>query len=657
MQYKILISLILFFTTFKAWGAIDLSASQTNLMNFRNIVSSRNPDDKAYQSLYAAAQGFTSAVAGERSDSEIYTKCKIALKEIYPRLADAAYYYASKGNQEEVLKYACMYVDVAIQPCLSKDSLMLSPRFGTLANLAATNMFNRRQYDSSIRYFEAYLESKDPASREIAFEGLSRCHFEQKAYGAAANIAYQGAIEYPNNWNILVIGIEAAGYNGNDLEMGELLEKALRLQPEHIGLLEYQGKLYERQRKYDKATHSFARLCALPGATLDHITHLGFDCYNAATLIYVRAKKNGDERAMNEAKMLYKKSAAQLQTVLNNTPYAANVARALAFCYSVNNEAVRLEETNRVLNNLNVPKVDYSALPTLVQSYTPSLNYATAAQSTTVDIANGVEEKIISDVDINIPTVGLLNENTLALIISNENYANKVTSKVDFALRDGEMMVEYCKKVLGIPEDRVKYYPDATYLNMKQAFSNIKDLTDIKPGMFNVIFFYAGHGMPDQIGENSYLVPIDSDGRNPESMFALDKLYADFDKMKTKNITVFLDACFSGQGRDGRSIYSARYVARDAADVAAKGHTVVFSAGTGSQLANPYKEKGHGFFTYFLLKALQESRGKITLETLSQKLSENVAFEVQNKLGATQTPTVKASEALGSTWKSRNLFD
>lgn len=657
MKHKITILIIALITVFPIWADSDITAPQNELTMFRNMASTGQPGASAYQSLYRAAQGFISAINGERSGSETYSLCKIALKEIFPKLADAAYFYAAQSNQEEVLKFACIYVDVSLLPCMGNENLRTSPRFGTLANLAATNLFNRRQYDRSIAYFQAYLESGETSARELAFEGLGRCYHEQKLYGQAANICYQASKIYPTNWNILVIGIESAGHNGNDPEMGEMLDLALRLQPNHVGLLEYQGKLFERQRMYEKAAQSFARLCALPGATLDHITHLGFDYYNAATLAYNRAKSNGSKTEMAHAKNLYNNAAPQLQTVLTNTPYAANVARALAFCYSVNQDATRLEEANRVLGSLNAPKVDFGSLPNIVQNYTPSADLNDTTNSVTKAIANGEPEKLISDVDIDIPVTGISNQNTFAIIIANENYSSHLSSKVDYAIHDGEIMAEYCRKVLGIPEDRIKYFPDASYLKMRNAIRDMKELSALKPGKLNVIFYYAGHGMPDQIGENSYIMPIDSDGRDPETMFSLEKLYADFDNMKARNVTVFLDACFSGQGRDAKTVYSARFVARDAADVVAKGNTVVFSAGTGLQVSNPYKEKGHGFFTYFLLKALQESKGRISLSDLHKELETNVAFEVRNKLGAQQTPTVKASDALGSTWRARTLLD
>lgn len=633
----------------------NLSVARSLMTDFRTRSSVGGLNSATYSTLYDAAQSYIRAINGRHSSTPEYQECKTALLDIYPRVADGAYYFAAQGNQQEVLRYACLYVDISILPCMGNENLNTSPRFPTLANLAATNLYNRRQYDKSITYFQAYLECGDPTSREKAFEGLARCYHEQGSYGQAANICHQASKFYPSNWNILIIGIESAGHNGNDDEMGQMLDMALRINPTHPALLEYKGKLCERRRDYEQAARVYEQLCAAPGANLEHYAHLGFNYYNAATLVYTRAKDSGNQAETARARALFAKAVPYLKTVLDNTPFATNVARALAFCHSVNQDATRLDEVNRKLQALNAPKVDYNALPTLTSNYTPSHEVVVDNLALTRDIAQGKEEEIISDVDKDIPVTGERNDKTLVAIIANAKY--DAISHVDFALRDGERMKEYCIKVLGIPEDNILYLPNATVNHMRTCFKTLTGLTDTKPDQYNILVYYAGHGQIDNIGEKSFLVPVDSDGNDQESMFNLEKLYSDFDNMKARRVTVFLDACFSGMGPDGKPLYEARYVAKNAADIKARGKTLVFSAGTGQQYALPYKEKGHGFFTYFLLKELKDSHGRITLADLGERLRKNVEFEVKLKRNAQQTPTVMAADGLGASWKQQTLLD
>jgi hypothetical protein len=82
---------------------------------------------------------------------------------------------------------------------------------------------------------------------------------------------------------------------------------------------------------------------------------------------------------------------------------------------------------------------------------------------------------------------------------------------------------------------------------------------------------------------------------------------------------------------------------------------VVFSAAQGDETAFPYKDKGHGLFTYFLLKKLQETKGDVTLGDLSDYIETNVGRQsilVNNK---SQTPSVAPSATLYDKWRGLKL--
>lgn len=102
-------------------------------------------------------------------------------------------------------------------------------------------------------------------------------------------------------------------------------------------------------------------------------------------------------------------------------------------------------------------------------------------------------------------------------------------------------------------------------------------------------------------------------------------------------------------------INKARGVRRRVRSDAPQGRMVVFSAASGDETAYPYREKGHGLFTYFLLKKLQESRGELTLGELSDYISENVSRQSTVSNRRSQTPTASASTAIGTEWRTRTL--
>ncbi|MFR9603413.1 MAG: caspase family protein [Rikenellaceae bacterium] len=260
-----------------------------------------------------------------------------------------------------------------------------------------------------------------------------------------------------------------------------------------------------------------------------------------------------------------------------------------------------------------------------------------------------------SDVDTNIPVSNRVNDRTFAVIISNENY--QMVGGVPMALNDGSAFSQYCKLTLGLPESNIRFYPDATYGKMLSAMRDIRDISNAFNNDIEVIFYYAGHGIPDEATRSSFLLPVDSDGQQTEGCFSLDRLYDMLGAMKTRGAYVFLDACFSGSKRTGGTLSStSRGVAIKSRPSDPKGNMVVFSAASDDQTALPLEEKGHGLFTYYLLKKLQDTQGDVTLQELGEYVIANVKSQsvvVNRKL---QTPTITPSASMVDAWYNIKLI-
>ena len=259
-----------------------------------------------------------------------------------------------------------------------------------------------------------------------------------------------------------------------------------------------------------------------------------------------------------------------------------------------------------------------------------------------------------SDVDTDIPESKEVNDKTFAYIIANEDYS--MVAPVPMAQNDGQTFGEYCRKTLGLPETNVRYYPNASYGIMLSAIQDLKNIAKVyDPGEINVIFYYAGHGVPNEATKDAFLLPIDANGQQTEVCYSLNKLYSELAGLNANSVVVFLDACFSGAGRDGDMLASARGVALKAKAEKPQGNMVIFSAASGDETAYPFKEKGHGLFTYYLLKKLQESKGNATLQEIGDYVTEEVRRQSQLVNHKLQTPTVSASTAMGDSWKNMKL--
>lgn len=258
------------------------------------------------------------------------------------------------------------------------------------------------------------------------------------------------------------------------------------------------------------------------------------------------------------------------------------------------------------------------------------------------------------DVDLNIPITSLQQtENVFVVIIANEKYTR--VSQVPFAHNDGEIFAKYCELTLGIPNKNIKLTKDATLNDLKYNIKWLGDVMKAFNGNAKIIFYYAGHGIPDEKGRQAYLLPVDGYGSDVSTGYALNELYSDLGSLPAKSVMIFLDACFSGTQREGSMIVSSRGVAIKAKQGNPEGKLIVFSASQGDETAYPYNEKKHGMFTYFLLKKIQESKGNITLGELEEYINNQVKQTSIMKVGRLQSPQVIPSKSLINSWKDYKL--
>lgn len=256
-------------------------------------------------------------------------------------------------------------------------------------------------------------------------------------------------------------------------------------------------------------------------------------------------------------------------------------------------------------------------------------------------------------VDLQVPVTEQVNGKTFAFIIGNENY--KRLAKVDYAVNDAQVFAKYCNLTLGIPTNNIREYHDASLGDILTAVNEIKDIASVYKGEAKFIFYYAGHGVPDEATRNAYLLPIDAAAGATDGCYPLSRLYEELSSVESQSVIAFIDACFSGSVRGDKMLASARGVKLRPKDLVPKGKLIVVSATSGEQTAYPYPEKNHGMFSYYLLKKLNESNGSVSLGELTDYINENVAMQsvtVNHKL---QTPSVNFSMDVHDTWRDQKL--
>ncbi len=261
-------------------------------------------------------------------------------------------------------------------------------------------------------------------------------------------------------------------------------------------------------------------------------------------------------------------------------------------------------------------------------------------------------QTVIDPVDIEVPATGIEDKYTFALIIGNEHYQGNIKG-VPYAANDAEIFAKYCRRTLGLPANNVRLLTDATLGQMANAIEEIKNKSLARPGETRIIFYYSGHGKPDDNDKQAYMVPVDASPYSNRTNYSLSELYKELGNSNARLVTIFLDACFSGATRTDDMLVAARAMRQSPRQDTPAGNVVVFSAASDTETAHPLESKSHGVFTYCLLEKLRATSGDVTLGELAESISRNVT-EFSLEANRPQTPKVLVSPTLPD-WRNLGM--
>jgi hypothetical protein len=246
------------------------------------------------------------------------------------------------------------------------------------------------------------------------------------------------------------------------------------------------------------------------------------------------------------------------------------------------------------------------------------------------------------------PRTAPLRENPdgIAVIIGNKNYQSNVP-EVDFAHNDADAMRRFVVDVLGFREGNIIDLRDAVQTEMAAVFGNERSFKGklwrwVRPRESEVVVFYSGHGVPD-VGDGRYLLPVDADPYVPQiGGYSLELLFGNLTKLEARSVTVFLDACFSGESAGGSLL------PKSGLSVTPKlpeTKLTMLAAARGNQVASWDEETQQGLFTRYLLEGLYggadngrygNGDGRVTLKEVMGFLDREMTYAARRRYGRNQ---------------------
>ncbi|CAM8623338.1 MORN motif [Oxalobacteraceae bacterium] len=224
----------------------------------------------------------------------------------------------------------------------------------------------------------------------------------------------------------------------------------------------------------------------------------------------------------------------------------------------------------------------------------------------------------------------------VAIIIGIQNY--KRVPKADFANNDAKEFYEYAIRGLGIKPENIKLLVDeeADEVNIVKAFENWLPL-QVNKNKTDVYVFYSGHGLPSSDGKSLYFLPhgVDKELLSRTAVGQAEVVSA-LVASKPKSVTMFIDACYSGQTRGGETLLaSAKPIALKTDTNAFPSNFTVISASANDQISSSSPELKHGIFSFYLMKGMEgdadgNKDGKITAGEMQEYLSDKVSRQAMS---------------------------
>ena len=262
-----------------------------------------------------------------------------------------------------------------------------------------------------------------------------------------------------------------------------------------------------------------------------------------------------------------------------------------------------------------------------LEAFAPSGDSAEAKLSVTMNAATP-KPMTIEEAD------GIRQNKAYGVIIGVAHYKSSEIKGLNYTVNDAKALYDLLTdpNYGGFKKENVTLLTDqdATTASIKKAIG--ENLRRAPEDGIAVVFF-AGHGAPE--GEQTFWLSYDTD---PTSLYSStlsnDDVVNMLDRINTKRVVTFIDACYSGASVT--SSRSTRAFVEDPFKAFEGSGRMTITSSDGREQSLEDKELKHGIFTYRLLEALKgkadyNGDGIVMADEIARYVKENVTSDARER--------------------------
>jgi hypothetical protein len=186
-----------------------------------------------------------------------------------------------------------------------------------------------------------------------------------------------------------------------------------------------------------------------------------------------------------------------------------------------------------------------------------------------------------------------------AMVVGNNNY--KYLPKLETAVKDAIEVDKILKTTYGFETELLL---DATRGDMLSTLSRLRKRMEPED---NLMIYYAGHGVFEEVAQEAYWLPVDAKEDDESNWIIADSITAEMKRNPARHVLIVADSCYSGtltrsadvnlSSRRSREYFLKKMFQQSSRTLMASG---------GNEPVVDNGADGHSIFAYTFLRALRE---------------------------------------------------